>query len=72
MSYMKSSSLVSFQSHPPRKGESDERREPWDCFRPDTHEISRTRRHGCPERYTISETGGGAADQKRRHFILNF
>jgi len=60
------------KSDPPREGESYERREPWHCVRPDPDEISRTRCHGRLERYTIPETGGGAAYQKWRHFILNF
>lgn len=64
--------LVFLQSDPPRKGEPDECGEPWDCFRPDPHEVSRARCHGRTERYTIPETGGRAAYQKRRHFILNF
>lgn len=53
-----------FQSDPAREGESYERREPWHCVRPDPDEIARARRHGRLERYTIPETGGGAADQK--------
>lgn len=43
MSYMKSSSLIFPESPSTKRGESDERREPWDCFRPDTHENLRTR-----------------------------
>lgn len=61
-----------FQSDPPWKGESYERRKPWHCFWPNPYEISRTRCNGCVEWYTVSETGGRAAYQKWRHFILNF
>ena len=73
MAYVKARAFACiFQSDPPREGESYECREPRHCFRPDPYEISRTRRDGRVERYTIPETGGGAAYQKRRHFILNF
>ena len=52
------------ESDPPRKGESYECREPWHHVLPDPYEISRAGRNGGSERYTIPETGGGAAYQK--------
>lgn len=59
------------QSNAPWKGKPDECRKPGHSFWTNSDESAGAGRDGCTERHPLSETCGGDAYKKWRHFILN-
>lgn len=59
------------QSNTPWKGKPDECRKPGHSFWTNSYESAGAGRDGCTEWHPLSETCGGDAYKKWRHFILN-
>lgn len=62
---------VFLQGNAPWKGKPDECRKPGHSFWTNPYESARAGCDGCTERHPLSETCGGDAYKKWRHFILN-